>query len=156
MVDKLESVMAYFCHHYPHKSELSKARLTKMVYLADWRMALTEGRQITALVWVFNHYGPYLDDVPNLAVKSKFFDVNKERNMFGSPKHVITLTKAGRELDKDLNKVEIAALEHVIDQTKSLTWEPFIKLVYSTFPIVTEPRYKNLDLVHLAEKYSKG
>jgi hypothetical protein len=156
MSDKLEAAMAYFCTHYPHKSELSKARLTKMVYLADWRMALTHARQITPLTWVFNHYGPYLDDVPALARKSEFFDVRRERNMFGAPKDVIILNRAGHDLEKKLSTDEIAALDHVIEQTKALTWEPFIKLVYSTFPIVTEPRYKDLDLVQLANKYARS
>lgn len=153
MADKLEAAMAYFCTHYPNKSELSKARLTKMVYLADWRMALVHRRQITALTWIFNHYGPYLDDVPALARKSEYFNIRRELNMFGGPKDVISLKRVGHDLESQLTADEISALNHVISQTKALAWEPFIKLVYSTFPIVTEPRYKDLDLVELADRY---
>jgi hypothetical protein len=37
-----------------------------MVYLADWRSAITRGKQITDIVWEFNYYGPYVDDIVNL------------------------------------------------------------------------------------------
>jgi hypothetical protein len=51
---RLRDVVAYLCHEYPHKGELSKARLTKMVYLADWRSAIERGSQVTDIEWVFN------------------------------------------------------------------------------------------------------
>jgi hypothetical protein len=37
---ELKDIIAYYCKQYPHKAELSKARLTKMVYLADWKSAI--------------------------------------------------------------------------------------------------------------------
>ena len=55
-MNNLENVIAYFCLHYPHKRELSKARLTKLVYLADWFSALIFRRQITNINWIFNHF----------------------------------------------------------------------------------------------------
>jgi hypothetical protein len=41
----LGDVMAYLCEHYPHKDDLSKARLTKLVYLADWKSAIERGNR---------------------------------------------------------------------------------------------------------------
>jgi len=150
---KLGEVMAYLCARYPYKSELSKARLTKMIYLADWRLALTDKRQITDLKWVFNHYGPYLEDVKNEAQTNQRFELKRERNLYGKVKEVVTLTEhpSSFELDDE----EKAALNHVIEKTKDLTWGPFIKLVYSTYPIATQPRYAHLDLRALAETYQR-
>ena len=34
-VDHLRDIVAYVCKNYPYKDELSNARVTKMVYLAD-------------------------------------------------------------------------------------------------------------------------
>lgn len=150
---KLEEAMAYLCANYPHKAELSKARLTKMIYLADWRLALTDQRQITNLEWVFNHYGPYLDDVKESAQKDPRFEVKRDRNMYGSVKEVIALRDS--DLNFDLDSAERKALDHVIEKTKNLTWKPFIKLVYSTFPIATQPRYVPLNLVELAKTYQR-
>lgn len=152
---KLDDVMAYFCTHYPHKDELSKARLTKMVFLADWKMVLTAKKQITPLVWTFNHYGPYLEEVKTTALAHPDrFTVSNTTNMYGYPKEVIGLVRE-ESVSDSLSRTEIDALDHVIDQTKDLTWAPFIKLVYSTYPIATQPRHTNLDLVGLGKKYER-
>lgn len=150
----LADAMAYICVHYPYKDELSKARLTKMIYLADWRMVLKEKQQITSLVWTFNHYGPYLDDVKDAAAQDSRFVVKSTTNMYGSPKEIIALASDDTEVGS-LRPTEVAALDHVIEKTKDLTWAPFIKLVYSTYPIATQPRHTDLDLVALAKKYRK-
>jgi hypothetical protein len=150
---KLEEAMAYLCARYPYKSELSKARLTKMIYLADWRLALTSGRQVTNLTWIFNHYGPYLDDVKNEAQTNPRFELRRDRNMFGNAKEIVALRHTPHHFD--LSEKEMAALEHVIDSTKDLTWGPFISLVYSTYPIATQPRYQRLDLPSLATVYKQ-
>lgn len=149
----LADAMAYLCAHYPHKAELSKARLTKMIYLADWRLALVDKRQITNLTWVFNHYGPYLEDVKETAQSDPRFELKSDRNLYGSVKEVVALRHS--QPDVDLEEAEKLALDHVIQKTKDLTWAPFIKLVYSTYPIATQPRYVPLNLVELAKTYQQ-
>ncbi len=148
---KLRDAIVYLCRHYPHPRELSKARLTKMVYLADWRSALTTGRTITGIKWTFNHYGPYVDDVVELAREDPDFEVLDEENMFGAPREVIRV--AGDPEPASLTSDERAVLDHVIETTSKLYWNDFIALVYSTYPIRTEPRYSQLDLVALASEY---
>ena len=149
---KLADVMTYFCLKYPHKDELSKARLTKMIYLADWRMALDSSRQITNLTWTFNHYGPYLEAIRDAALNNPaLFDLKSEVNMYGSPKETIVLHPGVAV--PNLTDNERKSLDHVIESTKSLNWNQFIKFVYSTYPIVTQPRYVPLDLVELASTY---
>lgn len=150
----LEEVMAYLCAKYPYKNEISKARLAKMIYLGDWRMALDHGHQMTNLEWTFNHYGPYLNEVRDqAAMSSNRFEIKRETNMYGSPKEVIALRR--EETKFDLTKEEADTLDAVIAATKSLNWTEFIKFVYSTYPIATQPRYQPLDLVDLAEQYKK-
>lgn len=149
----LHDLMLYFCKHYPHKDELSKARLTKMVYLADWRSAITSRRQLTDLTWTFNHYGPYLDDVVQEAQRSGDFKVRTTTNLYGSLKEVIEASPNAAE--PALSGEERAILDHVIAETNRLYFNDFIKLVYSTYPIVTQPRYQELDLVELAGEYEQ-
>lgn len=72
-MNKLQKIIAYFCIRYPYKGELSKARLTKLVYLADWFSALIDDHQLTDIDWLFNHYGPYVDDVFEVASRSPDF-----------------------------------------------------------------------------------
>jgi hypothetical protein len=148
---ELRDVIVHFCSQYPHKHELSNARLTKMVYLADWRSAITRGRQITSVEWVFKHFGPYVEDIRRLADSEPEFEVVKTRNPFGQAKELITV-RAGTE-SPSLTDEERNVLDFVISTTSPMHWDDFIKLVYSTYPIVTRPRYSTLDLVALAKEY---
>lgn len=44
-------------------------------------------------------------------------------------------------------------LDFVISTSASKNWDDFIKLVYSTYPIITQERFSKLDLVKLAGEY---
>ncbi len=148
---KLQSVIAYFCKNYPHKGELSKARLTKLVYLTDWFSALVDGKKITNINWIFNHYGPYVDDVVSSATKSEGFTLSKEQTIYGSDKYLINFS--GHLDEEELTAREREILDAVIDKTKSLYFNDFIDYVYSTYPVRSKNRYSELDLVGLAEDY---
>lgn len=148
---KLKDVLVYVCRHYPHKGELSKARVTKMVYLADWRAAITSGHPLTDIEWTFNHYGPYVNDVIEYARADPAFAVLSDENMFGAPRELIQV--ADSDYEPALTDEEQSALDHVIATTHRLYWNDFIDLVYSTYPIRTRPRYSKLDLTGLAKEY---
>jgi Protein of unknown function (DUF4065) len=152
---QLRDVMAYFCIRYPFKEELSKARLTKMVYLADWRSAITRGRQLTDVEWEFSHHGPYVKDVIDLARRDSGFKVSRTENAYGDFKEVISV-KAHVVNFPSLTVDDQRTLDYVIQTTSPKYWEQFMKLVYSTYPIVSRPRFAKLDLVKLAEEYREG
>ena len=78
---KLQNIVAYLCSMYPHKSELSNARLTKLVYLAHWFSALLDGRPMTNIEWLFNHYGPYVDDVVDSVRNTQYFSLECDRDV---------------------------------------------------------------------------
>lgn len=54
----LKDVINYIYNTYPHKDKLSKARLVRMLYLADWRSAIVRRRQLTNLKWKLGENGP--------------------------------------------------------------------------------------------------
>lgn len=149
-MEKLESIIRYFCENYPNKEELSDARLTKMVYLADWRSAITDGEQLTKINWKFDHYGPYVPDIIDQAGKSDALEVERTSNIYGNKKKKILL-KEGKS--RGLGDSDREKLDHVIEKTKDLTWNKFIELVYSTYPVMSEDKYNDLDLVSLASDY---
>jgi hypothetical protein len=122
---ELRDIVAYLCDRYPYPNELSNARLTKMIYLADWKSAIEREEQLTNLSWEFSHYGPYVPNVIRLARSEKDFEVKLGETIF---------------------------VIHSVDD-KSFT--EFVKLVYSTYPIVTQERYSILDLVNLAKEYKE-
>ncbi|WP_419892805.1 Panacea domain-containing protein [Oceanobacillus kimchii] len=152
---KIKEVIYYFLINYPYKDELSKTRLTKMVYLADWESAKKYGRQITKINWYFDHYGPYVPDVYEVALKDRKLAINRGFSAFGSPKETIEFDEGYVDFSIEkvkLNLEQAEILDKVIEDTKYLNWSDFISYVYSTEPIKFQDRYKNLDLVVLAKE----
>ena len=149
----LEDIILYFCDHYPHKSELSKARITKMVYLADWKSALDNEKQISSIGWHFNHFGPYVDDVVEEARRSRKLDVIQTNNIYGNLKELVAASAGSSSAQ--ISQEEEDVLDHVIKTTKDKYWSGFIKLVYSTYPILVTPKYNSLNLEDLAKKYKE-
>lgn len=154
----LKDILAYVIKKYPYKDELSNARLTKIIYLADWKHAITYGTQVSPIRWYFDNYGPFVWDVKDTATAYQELFVAKEiTNMYGGPKTTIGLINSG--YIPAISEKEQKSLDHVIEKTNKLNWEQFIRLVYSTYPIIVSEKYTYLNLVEKAkeyEKYSEG
>ena len=141
----LGDISEYFCKHYPHPSELSKARLTKLVYLADWESKKRTGSQLTNIKWYFHNFGPYVDDVIDEVKKDTRFKIDETLNFYGDKKTIIGLsdqTSRGSQLSSDVKHI----LDDVINATRGMYWNDFIKHVYATEPVVRAVRYSFLDL----------
>jgi hypothetical protein len=150
----IREILAYFLKHYPHAGEMSNARVTKMVYLCDWRHAIETGQQVSPIQWIFDSYGPFVWDVKKTAEdEPAIFNVDRSLNYYGTPKLILSLRD--KEYSPVLTQTEQAAANHVIAATKNLGWDAFIKLVYSTYPIIKCDRYSSLDLPSLAHEYNQ-
>src|SRR5436305_8144473 len=119
----LRDVVAYICAHYAVKEDLSKARLAKMIYLADWRSAITRGQQITAIRWQFNYYGPYVDEVVDEARRDPAFQVVPMINRYGDPKEVVRVRDDVTY--PSLKKDDQDILDFVIASVASKNWTDF-------------------------------
>lgn len=147
----LLKVIAYICSKYPYKADLSKARLNKILYLSDWKSALEKSSSITGINWKFNHYGPYVDEIVDLIRNNPDFDVESTWNFYGQPKEIIKLVNEEYDIQIDQSSKEI--IDGIIDKTSKLNFRDFIDLVYSTYPVVSQQKGTDLDLVLLANKY---
>ncbi len=137
-----------------HPTELTKGRLNKLVYLADWKSAIDIKEQISSIKWKFNHYGPYVDDIENLVDQDNRFSVEMQTTIYGNDKYVVKLLK-----DSDFNEPstrEKKILDLIIQITQNLSWSKFINAVYSTYPVKSSERGSFLDLVKLAKEYKKS
>ena len=149
----LKDIVYYLVDKYPHKEHLANARITKMVYLADWYSANVFDKQVSEISWYFDNYGPFVTDVIKMAQNnSDVFSVTEENNYFGATKRVIGTVSTYSPI---LTDSEIQSLNKVIEITKNKTWDQFITYVYSTYPIIVSDRYTNLDLMALAAEYPK-
>lgn len=151
----LKDILVYILREYPHKEELSNARVTKMVYLSDWKHVLENGEQVSKISWKFDNYGPFVWDVVETAREyPELFAIEETENLFGSTKRVLACVD--RSYRPRLAQSERAAVDHVINSTKRLGWDRFIGLVYSTYPIIASERYSPLDLKQLASEYKQS
>lgn len=143
-MNNLTLTMAYICKHYPYKQEISNARLTKMVYLADFFSVQQNGNQLTNIQWYFDNYGPYVDNIRHEAEYNHLFEAVSSTTIYGTPKLQIKLTQDAElpPLQPEMKKI----LDRVIDETKHLNWNDFINYVYNTSPVKNGHRYTYLDL----------
>jgi hypothetical protein len=146
----LRDVVAYVIRHYPHAGELTKGRLTKIVYLIDWASAVRRGRQVTDIKWVFDHHGPFVYDVYDMAESDRAFRVSDAKNAYGSDIRVIGLRDPSgfQRLDAETT----AIIDDVIAKVSPMNWSVFIAHVYGTYPIRSVERYNPLPLVALARE----
>jgi hypothetical protein len=144
----IANILVYFCTKYPLPHELSKARLTKMVYLADWESCLRSGKQLTNIQWYFHNFGPYVEDVLIAAEQCSELDVVRTENIYGDAKQVIKARPraATPEFSRDVANI----LDDVMNKTKGLYWSDFIRYVYATKPIAQSTRYTVLNLERFA------
>jgi hypothetical protein len=150
----LKEALAYILKNYPQNMahELSNARVTKMLYLADWHQAINRGNQITSINWYFDNYGPYVNDVRAEAeANPSLFKIMWTNNMYGQPKLMLGLND--RSYVPNISPEVKSSLDHVLEQTQKMYWDSFIKLVYSTYPITSSDRYSQLDLINKASEY---
>ncbi len=155
---ELRDIVAYLCDRYPRPKELSNARLTKMVYLADWKSAIERGEQLTDLSWEFAHYGPYVPDVIRMAHSEEDFEVERGETIYGDQKELVRYKAGSDTLQTEYPSLEAEEkdlLDFVIRSVEAKSFTEFVKLVYSTYPIVTQERYSKLDLVNLAREYKE-
>lgn len=144
-MQKLIEIIAYILDKYPYKGDLSNARVTKMIYLADWKSLINYNYAISNIRWYFDNYGPFVWDISNIVETNKdIFDVIETSNMFGTKKVSFSLKK---NIEYNLlTRTNIEIIDLIIKITKGLSWKEFIKFVYSTYPIVSSERYVYLDL----------
>ena len=112
MQNSLREIIAYILRFYVNKEELSKYRLTKLVYLCDWCYAVSRGKQITNIHWFFDNYGPFVWDVIDIAKQENqlLLDINEHTNS-----DVIVMFK-DESKDEFLNVVKTQRLGEIVSQ----------------------------------------
>jgi len=155
-MDKFVSVVKYLLENYPKTEDLSASRLTKLVYLSDWKSALESDCQLTSTEWYFDHFGPYVDTLKKLSDKDVGIESYETYNAFGNKKTCFRLNDVNTKKDLELlTPSDVKIIDFVIKKTHSKNYNDFIKLVYSTYPVANSERYDTLDLPLLASRYKE-
>ena len=147
MKNKLKDVLSYIIKNYPYSDDLTKTRTTKLVYLVDWEYTKKYGHQLTNIKWFFDHYGPYVSDVLDEADKDRRISIKKTKSNFGTVKYMVMPKFTKNDIVYSLTTDEIEVIDDVIEKTKLLSWNQFIRYVYDTSPIKNSEKYEKLDLL---------
>ena len=148
----IRHVLRYYIQHYPY-DDLSRTRLTKMVYLADWYACQEYHRSITAAPWIFSHYGPYSEVIAQEITRDKIGLIKKSGDpMYGPGREII---EPGRAAVVSLSARAQSILQRVLNETMNMSWHELVLCVYHTYPLRTQPRYARLNLKTLAAKEQK-
>ena len=151
-MNELKDVLAAFAKLCKYPDDLSNARLTKLVYLSDWRHSLKFGKPITGIKWYFDNYGPFVFDVIDTVKEHReLFRLTETANMHGNKKQLISL--ADPDYVPKIDKSAAEVIDLVTDFTSGMNFQDFLRTVYSTYPVTTSPRYSHLDLPTLAERF---
>jgi len=151
----LIELIKYILHTYPKIEELSKPRLVKIIYLIDWKYTLDNEKQYTKIKWIYNHYGPYVNDVINVMKQNpNDFQMSSRENPYGGITDKFNLNKSSKiNIEIDLKIKKTADL--IISKTVNFSWSRLISVVYSTYPVKNNLKYSVLDLEQLAKEYKK-
>jgi len=120
-------------------------KLTTLLYLSDWRSAITLKRQITDIKWIqpfvakASEVGQYLGKNPadfTIATTNQL-----EVAFVGDPQSI------------RLPLEERACLDFVLQSYAQKDWPDLFRLAYSTYPMFSQAAQSALDLVALADMY---
>jgi hypothetical protein len=148
----IENILHYILNEYPYPSDLTKTRITKIVYLVDWYSALENGQQLSNINWYFDHYGPYVSDVLDVADDDKKVKIKETVSAYGGVKYIVEPKDKNEKLEVNLSEKEIKIISQVIKDTEELSWNKFIDFVYDTAPIKNKNKYSSLNLSELAKE----
>lgn len=148
----IENILHYILNEYPYPNELTKTRITKLVYLVDWYNALEYQEQLSEINWYFDHYGPYVSDVLDVADDDANVKIKETVSAYGGVKYIVEPKDKGKKLEVNLSDKEINIINQVIEDTEGLSWNKFIDFVYNTAPIKKKNKYSSLNLPKLARE----
>lgn len=154
-MNTLDDIVGYIFQQYPHKQELSKGRITKLIFLSDWLMCVTMQRQISQINWYINKFGPYTEDIDRLLQSNPLFILKETDNYYGGNKKAFFLKDAG-EFHDHLPEADRQIILSVIHKTQELSWDKFRKVIYNTYPLSKDAGYEPINLVSLAGAYRKS
>lgn len=135
---------------YPHRDDLTMWRATAMLYLADWRLALTQSQMEIRASWQRGRYGPTSSQAYDALHRSGMFTTQQRPSPFGSMRAVVVPTRP--DLPKLPAEAE-AEIEFVVDASASSSAAHLMRIVRGTYPMRTCPIDGPMHLMSLAGEY---
>lgn len=150
-MERVINILDYLYLQYPNSNQLSISRVMKLLYLIEWRYAITKFEKLTDIEWMQTEYGPFYktlrsiyNESSNYEVTIKLDDKNREQTVI-----IFLNKKENLSLKDEAKKV----VDFVINHCKDYSWTELNNLVNSTYGVLNTPQGQIIDVVNLARKY---
>lgn len=148
----LIDIIAYVLIKCNNSEKLSKYRVTKMIYLADWCSMVIYKKRLTNIAWFFDNYGPFVWDIYDTIKNNKqLFKEEHDKTPSGADKILFKILDSSYV--PNITEEQKQVIDYVILHTINLETSDFTKLIYSTYPIRTTNRYSFIDLEKKAKEF---
>jgi hypothetical protein len=153
-MERVINILDYLYIEYPNSNQLSYSRVMKLLFLIEWKYAITKFQKLTDIEWVLSPYGPFYKTLSSIFTESSNFDVsirfdekNKEQLLikFFNNKKVIGITDDSRDV-----------VLFVVNHCKDFSWTELNNLVNSTYAVINAKEGQIIDILTLAKKYRNG
>jgi hypothetical protein len=148
-MDPMRDVIIHVITRTSGTKSLSLLKLTTLLYLADWRAALTLGKQITDVAWI----QPFVAKMPEVAKylvgNPLYFSIAHSDH----PENPPEVFFVGESLSSHLTQESRETVEFVLRSASQKPWPELFRLAYSTYPMLSQPPHSALNLIELAARY---
>lgn len=145
------NILHYLVDKYPYPDDLTRLRVTKLIYLIDWKAVQKTGQQLTNITWSLGQYGPTTETIIETVDKDPGLTFLETVSNFGTKKYLLKTTIPDEQLSYNLSCENRHLIDTVINETKDLFWNNFMNHVYQTPPVIQAKSYGVLNLENFAK-----
>lgn len=152
-MERVINILDYLYLHYPNSNQLSISRVMKLLYLIEWRFAITKYEKLTDIDWLMTEYGPFYKSLRSIFNESSNFEVLIKIDNNNKEQLVINFLnkKENFNLRNDTKEV----IDFVISHCQNFSWTELNTLVNSTYGVLNTPQGQIINLVILSKQYIK-
>jgi hypothetical protein len=145
----LTHLLTYIIDTYSsEKYPVSPPRLINILYLTDWKAAISMHKTISGIQWKIIDSEPKVDDS---TLKEIIDSVDRKGRKLGFG----LIGKLQRLSTYAPSKIERPSIDFVTDFAKNQSDEALSLMVKSTYPTITQDESDIVNLADLAEKYGR-
>ena len=152
-MERIINILDYLYIQYPNPNQLSISRVMKLLYLIEWRYAITKFDKLTDIEWLHTEFGPFYKSLRLIFDESSNFNVLIKKDDYNKEQVIIEFLDRKENLAAQQETKEV--IEFVIDHCKDLSWTDLNILVNSTYGVVNTPQGQIINVLDLAKKYKK-
>lgn len=153
-MDRVINILDYLYLNYPNSNQLSMSRVMKLLYLIEWRYAITKFKKLTDIEWLQTEYGPFNKSLRTIFNESSNFDVSIKIDDNNKEQIIIVFLNKKENLEAHEETKEV--VDFVIQHCKDYSWSELNNLVNSTFGVINTPQGQIINIIQLAKKYKKN